>query len=141
MHPVCAAGPAQRPDDLAGPGLRSPRRYLRACGSVIAVGTVALLTLGKAAGQQPFDEPSSVCERAAGQAEREWRLPQGLLAAIGVVESGRRAPAGMFPIIWPWNSQRRGAGILPAEQDGSRRHGPLTAATRRACDRRGLLSG
>jgi len=110
VHPVCAAGPAQRPDDLAGPGLRSPRRYLRACGSVIAVGTVALLTLGKAAGQQPYDEPSSVCERAAGQAEREWRLPQGLLAAIGVVESGRRAPAGMSPIIWPWTLNAEGQG-------------------------------
>ena len=110
MHPVCAVGPAQRPDDLAGPGLRFPRRYLRACGATIAVGTFALLPLSQAAGQQPYDGSSSVCESAAGQAEREWRLPQGLLAAIGVVEAGRRAPTGMLPSIWPWTLNAEGQG-------------------------------
>jgi hypothetical protein len=90
--------------------LRFPRRYLRACGAAIAVGTLALVNLGEAAGQQPYDGASSVCESAAGQAEREWRLPQGLLAAIGVVESGRRAPTGMFPIIWPWTLNAEGQG-------------------------------
>ena len=51
-----------------------------------------------------------MCESAAGQAEREWRLPQGLLAAIGVVEAGRRAPTGMLPSIWPWTLNAEGQG-------------------------------
>ncbi len=51
-----------------------------------------------------------MCARAAGQAERDWHLPQGLLAAIGLVESGRRAPAGTFPIIWPWTINAEGQG-------------------------------
>ena len=52
-----------------------------------------------------------MCERAAGQAERDWRLPQGLLAAIGLVESGRRPPAGAFPVIWPWTINAEGQGF------------------------------
>jgi len=76
----------------------------------MAFGALALLTCGTAAGQQSSDDPTSVCEKAARQAERDWHLPQGLLAAIGLVESGRRPPAGAFPIIWPWtiNAERQG---------------------------------
>lgn len=50
-----------------------------------------------------------MCERAARQAEREWYLPQGLLTAIGIVESGRHSPTGAFA-IWPWtiNAERQG---------------------------------
>lgn len=77
----------------------------------MAVGAIALLTVGTAAGQQSSDDPTSVCERAAREAERDWHLPQGLLAAIGLVESGRRSPAGASPIIWPWtiNAERQGS--------------------------------
>jgi hypothetical protein len=76
-----------------------------------AVGAFVLLTLGEAAGQQLSEDPTSVCERAARQAERDWHLPQGVLAAIGLVESGRRAPAGTFPIIWPWTINAEGQGF------------------------------
>jgi hypothetical protein len=69
-----------------------------------------LPTLGEAAGRQLYDDPASVCAKAAGQAERDWSLPQGLLAAIGLVESGRRVPAGTFPIIWPWTINAEGQG-------------------------------
>ena len=76
----------------------------------MAVGALALLTLGRAAGQQSSDDPTSLCERAARKAERDWHLPQGLLAAIGLVESGRRSSAGASPVIWPWtiNAERQG---------------------------------
>ena len=45
------------------------------------------------------------------RAERDWHLPVGLLAAIGMVESGRRATAGVFPIIWPWTLNAEGRGF------------------------------
>jgi hypothetical protein len=50
------------------------------------------------------------------QAERDWRLPTGLLAAIGIVESGRRVASGAFPIIWPWTINAEGRGVyLPSK--------------------------
>ena len=50
--------------------------------------------------------------RERGQAGRTRLAPSaGLLAAIGIVESGRRAPAGMFPIIWPWTINAEGRGF------------------------------
>lgn len=70
-----------------------------------------MLTLGGAAGQQLSDNPTTLCERAAKQAERNWHLPQGLLGAIGLVESGRHSPGGSFPIIWPWTINAGGQGI------------------------------
>ncbi len=70
-----------------------------------------VLTLGGAAGQQLSDDPAALCERAAKQAERDWHLPQGLLGAIGLVESGRRSRGGSFPIIWPWTINAEGQGI------------------------------
>ena len=45
------------------------------------------------------------------RAERDWHLPAGLLAAIGMVESGRHATAGVFPIIWPWTLNAEGRGF------------------------------
>jgi NAD(P)-dependent dehydrogenase (short-subunit alcohol dehydrogenase family) len=88
------------------------RRHLEGYrGLTFAVGAFVLLTLGEAAGQQLSDDPTTVCERAARQAERDWHLPQGVLAAIGLVESGRRAPAGAFPVIWPWTINAEGQGF------------------------------
>ena len=48
------------------------------------------------------DDPHLVCDRAAAQAERAWNLPEGLLAAIGTVESGRVNSSGMYRRAWPW---------------------------------------
>jgi len=77
----------------------------------IAVCAFVCVTPGQAAGQQPSEDATVVCARAASQAERDWRLPTGLLAAIGIVESGRRGPTGMFPIIWPWTINAEGRGF------------------------------
>ena len=70
----------------------------------------ALAMCAEARAQVPADDPSPVCERAARQAERDWHLPQGMLVAIGLVESGRRAPAGRYPVIWPWTINAEGQG-------------------------------
>jgi hypothetical protein len=67
---------------------------------------------GHAVGQQPPEDATQVCGRAAARAEHEWRLPPGLLAAIGLVESGRRGSAGTFPIIWPWTINAEGRGFF-----------------------------
>ena len=76
----------------------------------IAVGVFALSLLGEATGSQRYDDPASTCASAARQTEGDWNLPEGLLAAIGLVESGRRVPAGAYPIIWPWTINAEGQG-------------------------------
>jgi hypothetical protein len=78
-----------------------------------------VLTLGRASGQQLSDDPTAVCERAAKEAERNWHLPQGLLGAIGLVESGRRSPNRSFPIIWPWTINVEGQGIYQPSKDAA----------------------
>ena len=59
------------------------------------------------------------CQAAATRAERAWRLPAGLLAAIGMVESGRSASAGMGPVIWPWTINAEGHGIYLPNKSAS----------------------
>jgi hypothetical protein len=83
------------------------RRQVRA----VVVCAFVFVTLHRAAGQPSPEDATLACERAALRAERDWHLPPGLLAAIGIVESGRRAPAGMFPIIWPWTINAEGRGF------------------------------
>ena len=78
-----------------------------------------MLTLSGSAGQQLSDDPTALCERAAKQAERDWHLPQGLLGAIGLVESGRRSLGGSFPIIWPWTINAEGQGIYQPSKDAA----------------------
>ena len=54
------------------------------------------------------DMPS--CLEAATAAELEWRLPPGVLAAIGRIESGRWNPATGRVEPWPWTVNAAGAG-------------------------------
>jgi hypothetical protein len=87
----------------------SNSRYARAL--AIAICALALMALDQAPAQQPSEDATLACRKAATQAERDWRLPVGLLTAIGTIESGRRAPTGMFPIIWPWTINAEGRGF------------------------------
>jgi len=84
-----------------------------------------------AAGQQPSEPATSACATAATRAERVWQIPTGLLAAIGIVESGRRAPPATVPIIWPWTINAEGSGIY-------RQSKAEAVATVRALQRRGV---
>jgi hypothetical protein len=70
-----------------------------------------MMVFREAAAQPLVEDPTVMCERAASQAERDWRVPRGLLAAIGLVESGRPVPAGAFPVIWPWTINANGQGF------------------------------
>jgi len=55
-------------------------------------------------------DPRQECDRAATRAEAEWHLPAGLLAAIGVVESGRSDLGSTLPVPWPWTINAGGQG-------------------------------
>lgn len=70
---------------------------------------------GAQAGAQAGD-----CEAAAGRAEQRFGIPPGLLAAIGVVESGRTDATGRR-IAWPWSVQAESTGrLLPSAADAVR---------------------
>ena len=54
--------------------------------------------------------PSALCRTAILQAERLSRVPERLLDAIAVVESGRRDPVSGAVYPWPWTINVEGAG-------------------------------
>lgn len=51
-----------------------------------------------------------VCQRHVQSAERLQRIPQGLLAAISLVESGRGVGPGGSTVAWPWTINAAGEG-------------------------------
>ena len=53
-------------------------------------------------------DPSGDCAAAAAAAEREQGLPEGILLAIGKVESGRESGGQVMP--WPWTINAAGTG-------------------------------
>lgn len=61
---------------------------------------------------------ANVCEAAAVVAEREARLPPGILAAIGHIESGGRGSMTNASPGWPWtiNSLGQGQYFLTKEE-------------------------
>ncbi len=67
---------------------------------------LALAAVWPAVGRAEQAVPS--CQEAAGEAERDWNLPAGMLAAIGRVESGRSVPGGS--LAWPWTINAAGRG-------------------------------
>jgi len=92
-------------------GIRTTRPRPRAWVLGIAVWALISIPNGHARAQQASEDATQTCGSAATRAEREWRLPTGLLAAIGIIESGRRAANGMVPIIWPWTINAGGRGF------------------------------
>jgi hypothetical protein len=54
---------------------------------------------------------SSLCEAAVHAAERQYRLPIGLLGAISRAESGRPDPATHRLAPWPWTVQAEDRGM------------------------------
>jgi hypothetical protein len=80
----------------------------------LAAAVLALLAASasaEAAGAQPR-RPSdgALCQAAIHKAERSARLPQELLDAIGLVESGRPDPHTEGVTPWPWTINVDGAG-------------------------------
>ena len=71
---------------------------------LIAVALVLCASRGALAADQPN------CELAGAEAERDWRLPAGVLGAIGRIESGRYDPASGRVMAWPWTINAAGEG-------------------------------
>jgi hypothetical protein len=81
--------------------------------------TVTLLSylLGSALSGPATAEPligspaqGALCRGAIAAAERSSTIPPQLLAAIGMVESGRRDPANGLRAPWPWTINAEGQG-------------------------------
>jgi hypothetical protein len=68
----------------------------------------ALLALYPLHSALAADPPS--CDVAGADAERDWKLPPGLLAAIGRIESGRYDPAAGRVSAWPFTINAAGEG-------------------------------
>ncbi|MFC7738791.1 transglycosylase SLT domain-containing protein [Roseomonas sp. GCM10028921] len=62
------------------------------------------------AAPSPAEEPGALCRAAIQRAEREARLPSGLLSAIALVESGRLDPRSGRVVSWPWTINAEGQG-------------------------------
>lgn len=59
---------------------------------------------------------ADACRTAGLEAERKMDLPPGLLAAIGMVETGRRDPASGQMTAWPWSINANGVDGVFATQ-------------------------
>jgi hypothetical protein len=64
-------------------------------------------------------DPLSVCERAGAAMEQASGLPQGLLLAIGRVESGRWDTLRGRVTAWPWTINAAGKGLWFATKDAA----------------------
>lgn len=58
----------------------------------------------------PCQDANLVCQSAIRSAELRYRLPSGLLAAVGRIESGRPSPITHSTQPWPWTIQAEGEG-------------------------------
>lgn len=68
-----------------------------------------VLPLAPAWAVVPPGDPGGWCRAAIAAAERGFGIPTGLMAAIGVVESGRRGAGGRVD-PWPWSIDAEGTG-------------------------------
>ena len=80
---------------------------MRPVGKICALALMVLLGLGAQAAERPGD-----CRAALASAEARYRLPQGLLLAMALVESGHTDPATDLVAPWPWTIQAGGHGYF-----------------------------
>jgi hypothetical protein len=83
--------------------MRQPRRLAAAFSAGLAFASPVWA-------QDLSSDPLRACDSAAARAETEWRLPAGLLSAIGIVESGRSGLGSVRPVAWPWSINADGRG-------------------------------
>jgi soluble lytic murein transglycosylase-like protein len=84
---------------------------------VLAAAAVALPGLSSPAlAIPPLASPSQLCEAAIISAERAERLPERMMGAIAVVETGRPDPDGGAPRPWPWTINADGQGFFFASK-------------------------
>src|SRR5690242_12830366 len=95
----------------------------------------AVVLAASAAAQDMPDNPLLACDRAAARAEADWHLPDGLLSAIGIVESGRGDLGTGRPIPWPWSINTDGRGyVMPGKAEAMAAVRAFQDVGRRAID-------
>ena len=77
---------------------------------MIAGAIALLLTAAPSCRAQQPTSDARLCRESGAEAETQFGLPTGLLAAIGRVESGRHDPATRTVAAWPWTINANGAG-------------------------------
>jgi len=99
-----------RPDrPLSAGGAR--RLWLCVAIALAVAASPAFARSRRSAPPPPPPWPPSFCEQAAAAAEHKSNLPDGLLGAIGLVESGRADPATGARAPWPWTINVAGYGL------------------------------
>lgn len=80
--------------------------------AIVSIGIAAATDSGNVALAQSMASATdtSVCQRHVQSAERAQRIPQGLLAAISLVESGRGLGPNGSLVAWPWTINAAGEG-------------------------------
>src|SRR5580658_8412374 len=79
------------------------RRLARLVAVLLALAGVTWLGLAVPAwATPPLASSSQLCEAAIVSAERTGRLPERMMGAIAVVETGRPDPASGTLRPWPW---------------------------------------
>lgn len=81
----------------------------RSCG-VFAFSALAAMASPVSAQSTGAAADALVCQRHVQANERLQRIPQGLLAAISLVESGRGMGPGGSTVAWPWTINAAGEG-------------------------------
>jgi hypothetical protein len=89
--------------------LRYTGRVIRAL-ALIFVSLVPCYGWGRAAPTTSIPAPSAMCRAAIQQAEKTENVPERLLDAIAIVESGRRDPISGAIYPWPWTINADGVG-------------------------------
>lgn len=84
---------------------------------MVRLGLTLALCLGSAGALHAAGSPGEQCDQAARRAEQQWGLPDGLLHAIGIVESGRPDPVQGRSTPWPWALDVAGQPVFPDTQE------------------------
>jgi hypothetical protein len=84
---------------------------------LLTLGAVGLSALAlPALAAPPLASPSQLCEAAIVAAERAERLPERMMGAIALVETGRLDPTSGAPRPWPWTINAEGQGFFFASK-------------------------
>jgi hypothetical protein len=89
----------------------------RSC-RILAAAVLCVAIARPAVAERPLEDVIA-CDRAAAQAEREWHLPDGLLGAIGAVESFRSAAPDRPATVWPWTINSDGQSFYLASKQAA----------------------
>jgi Transglycosylase SLT domain len=91
---------------------RAPAFRLGLFGPRQCLAVLALAFAGQSARAGAAHAPAVRCETAIGAAARASHVPADLMAAIGLVETGRQDPVSGAWHPWPWSINAEGKGLF-----------------------------